>query len=721
MKYLFSMGRVAAIALAVLLHPPGLAAQQQAADLNEFYRYPVSVGVFYQSLTLLAAYNTPYTIFDAGTEIRMPIPGAPVIQPFLRLGYMGFDSIDAAFPAKWDHFHLYGMLGASYVNRFARNFEYSLELSAGASEAVFPNMVDTGPVGSPYLLFGAGGRIGLEPSYNFSIEFQPSARYLLSLSPLKSFDGLVFSVGITAGYRFGEDPDSARAIIRALRMDTLSFGPAFAAMQSYYADNPLGRVTVTNTEKQPLTGVQISFVQSGYMDGETPAVSAATLKPGESFEVPLKAVFNSQVFTTEGKTPLTGQIVAKYRIGGRDVEQREPVSYMLYDKTAITWGDDRKVGAFITPQDSSLKAWTAAVSEASRDAAVQALNQPLQVALQIYQALAVLGIQYQEDPSSPFTRVQGKIEAVDSVNLARTTLRQRYGDCDDLTVLFCSLLETRSIRTAFITVPGHIYAAFDTGLAADSFSEINPDRGMTIALRGTLWIPVEVTLLDGRSDFLSAWQRGIELWNQFPKERAFVATADAQQVYAPVGLQEALIQPALPPREAVLKSVAASRDRLAETIIRPLLADAQKAKGKREYNRLGLAHARFGRYGPAIEAFTAAARVDPAYATAQVNLGNVYFYQKDYRKAAAAYSSALALLKARGADAKGSLAAALLANLAQASRATGDTKAAQDYLALAQAADPQSAGRIGGEAAGDQGAARAASAAERVILVDDDQ
>ncbi len=697
---------LAAVLLAVPLPVP--AQQQKPVDLDMLYRFPLSVGVFYQSFTPLAALNTPYTIFDAGAELRLPIPGLPVLQPLLRLGYMGFDSIDTAFPTKWDHFHLYGMLGASYARRIARNFEYSFEVSAGASEAVFPGLVDTGTVGSPYLLLGVGGRLGLDPSYNFSIELQPAARYLFSLGPLKTFDGVLFSIGLTASYRLGEDPDSARALIRALRLENLALGPAFSAMQSFYAENPLGKVTITNTEKLPLSDLQVSFLQPGYMDGETPSASIPTLKPGQTVEVPLKAVFNGQVFTTEGRTPLTGQVVTRYRIGGRDVEQREPVSYTLYDKTALTWDDDRKVGAFITPQDSSLKAWTAAASESARDAALPGLNQPLQVALQVDQALAVLGIQYQEDASSPFTRVQGKVAAVDSVSLPRATLRQRYGDCDDLTVLFASLLETRSIRT-------------DTGVSADSFAEIHPDRTMTIALRGTAWIPVEVTMLDGRSDFLAAWQRGIELWNQFAKERSFITTADAQALYAPVGLQEALIQPMPPARDAVLRSVTAAREKLADAVIRPAAQEAQRTKGKREYNRLGLVAARFGRYPQAIEAFTAAAKADPSYATAQVNLGNVYFFQKDYRKAAASYTAALALLRARGADTKGSAAAAALANLAQLSRLSGDTKAAEEYQALAAAADPLRAGAAPTGAAGDQGTSRAASAAGQVILLDDEQ
>ena len=38
--------------------------------------------------------------------------------------------------------------------------------------------------------------------------------------------------------------------------------------------------------------------------------------------------------------------------------------------------------------------------------------------------------------------------------MPRLTLKRRYGDCKNLTVLFCSLLETRGIRTGFITVPG---------------------------------------------------------------------------------------------------------------------------------------------------------------------------------------------------------------------------------------------------------------------------
>ncbi len=45
------------------------------------------------------------------------------------------------------------------------------------------------------------------------------------------------------------------------------------------------------------------------------------------------------------------------------------------------------------------------------------------------------------------------------------------GDCDDLSILVCSLFEAVAIDTAFITVPGHIFMAFDSGLKSNFIFE----------------------------------------------------------------------------------------------------------------------------------------------------------------------------------------------------------------------------------------------------------
>ena len=249
-------------------------------------------------------------------------------------------------------------------------------------------------------------RLTLNPSYNLSIDVSPGVRFLRPFSPFQTYAGLSYGIGISAHYRFGLDPDAARALIRAIRFGEIELPDVFAAMQSYYVDDPVGEVTIRNEENYPLEDVQVSFFQNGFMDSPTPSGRIPTLEPGESVTMELLASFNDEVFSREGITPLTGEVIATYTARGRPAEQRQAVTYDLHDKTALTWDDDRKVGAFITPADSALRNYASFVRRTASDAMVDGLSDSLQIAMQIYHGLAELDILYQEDPTSPFTQVQ---------------------------------------------------------------------------------------------------------------------------------------------------------------------------------------------------------------------------------------------------------------------------------------------------------------------------
>ncbi|MDI6781269.1 MAG: transglutaminase family protein [bacterium] len=43
-------------------------------------------------------------------------------------------------------------------------------------------------------------------------------------------------------------------------------------------------------------------------------------------------------------------------------------------------------------------------------------------------------------------------------------VRLKKGDCDDLSVLYAACLESAGIPTALVSVPGHIFVIFDTGV-----------------------------------------------------------------------------------------------------------------------------------------------------------------------------------------------------------------------------------------------------------------
>jgi hypothetical protein len=256
--------------------------------------------------------------------------------------------------------------------------------------------------------------------------------------------------------------------------------------------------------------------------------------------VGLPASFNAEVFATEGVTPLTGEVIVAYKSRGRPAEQRQPVSYDLYDKSAIVWDDDRKIAAFVTPADSAIRNYATFIRKAAGEEELPGYPTAVQFAAQAFAALGELGTVYQPDPVTPFTVVQGGKRAVDSVNLPRETLRRGSGDCDDLSALYSSLLESVGLRTAFITTPGHIYVALDTQAPSAAFTRVHPERSLSIPYNGTLWIPVEVTLI-GRRGFLEAWRQGAEEYARYEGQadkRGFHPTAAAQEVYRPVGLRE---------------------------------------------------------------------------------------------------------------------------------------------------------------------------------------
>jgi tetratricopeptide (TPR) repeat protein len=675
-------------------------AQESGIDLNSYYRFPLSIGFEYQSLTPLSSLNVPYSIFDAAGKVTMPIPGMPVLQPYAKIGYTRFNSLDASVPGKWDHYHVYGSLGLAYSTRIAKNFEIGAELGAGASEAVFPNLIsELGAVGTPYLLLSAGGKVGLSPSYGFSLEFHPGIRYQKALGPLGALDGLLMTVGVSAAFRLGEDPDSARAIIRSLRLENPRIPAVFSAMQSYYAGNPIGYVSIINTEKQAVTDVEVSFNQKEYMDSPTPSFSVARIEAGKDLpDVPLKAVFNSKVYELEGGmgyTPLTGEVVVTYKLAGRSAEQRYPITYNLYDKRAMTWDDDRKAAAFITPLDRALKNYSAFVNEACRLPALPGWSSRMQVAMQLYDALRELGIYYQEDPAAPFAKVQADRGYVDFISMPRDTLARKYGDCKNLTVLFCSLLETKNVPSGFITVPGHIYPVFDTGQSAALYADINPDRSMTLAIDGTLWVPLEVTMLDGKSDFLAAWQRAVEEWKANEGGRKFYRTKEAQSAFAPVAVQQVDLGLQYGSGEGIAKLFSQDLDAISKLVIGAYADQADRSKDKKDLNRLGIASAKFKRFKGAEDAFTRALALDSKYVGAKVNLGNIFYLRGDYLRAVDSYKGALAILgKPEASEPASRAAVSILVNTSKAYTALKRVPEAKAAMDTASSLNPEQATRL---------------------------
>ena len=629
-----------------------ITAQEEKIDYNSYYRFPASTGVVFQSMTALGDYpgGDSFTIFDISGLFTFPIPSLPVLQPGFQVGYIQYKSKSDS--DQWDHDQYYGSIGMMYSNRFAKSMELGFGGYTGLSQSVFKNLDSSNTsYGGLNLILDAVLKLGLNPSYNFNLDIFAKYRYSKSLNNvITEFDGGQIGFGIALNYRFGKDPDSTADIIRSLKFQNLQVDPLYAAMRSYYAANPIGRIQITNTEKKTVSNLEVLLFQPGFMDSPTHSASIEKLDPGESTDVELYALFNDQVFTTEGTTPLTAEIITEYSYGGRPVRQSQPLSYDLYDKSAMQWDDDRKVASFITPADSALSNYTSFINQSTRENTIDAFNTPLQKAIKVYKALDEIGLTYQIDPITPFSSVQENQTSVDSVSLPRKTLKTTTGDCDDITVLYNSLLEVMGIETGFITVPGHIYSVFNTGVSSRNHDSLHPNENMMIYLDGDIWIPIEITMI-GKTGFLEAWQEGAGEWHRYdtnPNVRGFYKTRDSHQLYRPVALRETDLGLQYGSADEIAKGFERELNRLVDLVLEDQSRLAEASGETRDYNKLGITAAKLERYDLAERAFQKALNMDRDYLRARVNLGNILYLKDQYASALTVYERAIQELEAAG-------------------------------------------------------------------------
>ncbi len=643
MKIVQSLFLIAGLVL--LLPQSGHAQVGNNVDINQKYKYPLAFGLDYKSFSPVVQmgtdYGDSYLFNDFSFSAFYPLPAFPTIQPFGKVGFgiFGYGDDILSNEDRFDSRQLYIEAGAAYRNMLSKQLEIGADISTGIVQVYYntdPSGEGSENVGQKNFITEAGIRVGFNLSYNININFNPMLRYTLSLNnTLDSFDGFTYGLGISGSYRLGEDPDAPQAEIRSLRIDKLEFPAVFAPMQSYYAKNPLTSVTIENIEKQKVTNLSVAFFQAGFMDSPTLAAEVEELKPSDSVTVDIPAIFNTQIFSTEGITPLTGEIQISYSYNGRPAKQSFPVSYDLYDKESLTWDDDNKVGAFITPADSALRNYSSFVRQTCKDYTIDGFSQELQTAMQLYYALEELGVLYQKDPTSPFESAQGNPMIVDAISLPRNTLTRATGDCDDLTVLFCSLLESVGIETGFITVPGHIYAAFKTSVPSKNYNLLHPDKNMTINIDGELWVPVEITLI-GETDFLSAWRTGIEEFTAYdddPSKRQLYISRKSQEVYRPVVLTEKDLGLQYGDRTKIVSDFSGNLDKIVNLIIEDFENDAIARGSKGSYNKLGITCAMMGQYSKAEQAFNSALSLDRNYLSPRINLGNVYYMKGEYQNA----------------------------------------------------------------------------------------
>ena len=427
----------------------------------------------------------------------------------------------------------------------------------------------------------------------------------------------------------------------------LSLQQIFPVFYKYYNNNPLGGATIANLSRTVVQDLEVKFFVPRYMDAARTASGPSRIPPGESIDLSFTALFADEIVTVTAATVATAQIEVSYRVGGAERTLSFDVTLDIADRNATTWDDDRKVAAFVTPNDPAVLVISRGAAAVVRTAGFTSVNEPLQKAMGVFEALRLYGLQYVIDPSTPFAQYSREAFAVDYLQYPQQTIQYRAGDCDDLSICFAAALQSVGVRPAFITVPGHIFTAFATGLSPNEARRTFSRADELIFTEDEAWIPIETTLLsDG---FLRAWEQGAKTWRENSvREQAEIYSLEAAwQLYEGVGLRDTGYLPEPPSQADVDEAYRSQMTRFIDREIFPQVADLQSridsSGGDARYiNRLGVLYGRYGLDDRARSQFERVLERDPVHGGALVNLGHLCYLAGDMDQALTYYERALA-------------------------------------------------------------------------------
>ena len=335
-----------------------------------------------------------------------------------------------------------------------------------------------------------------------------------------------------------------------IAMTDIELSPIFPVFYSYYYNNGFGKATFVNNEKNKITDVKVSVFIEEFMTNESIVKTFDSIEIGEKFTVDLTAFLNESILNTIMKHPTNATITVSYKNLGHKTSYSETVQLVTLSRNNMSWEDDARAATFVSGKDASASRFARFVQLIMKDRINSRESQNIQYAKAIFAALKAYGINYVIDPSSAFTDNVGSAN-IDFLQFPYQTLLYHGGDCDDLTILNCSLLEALGIETAFITVPGHIYMAFDSGYTESEIEKLT-DKNFIIQ-NDKVWIPVEITM--GQDTFQMAKNMGMIEWNKAGDEAALIPVHGAWEKYNPVSIPDSDVKFELPGKEKVLRNL----------------------------------------------------------------------------------------------------------------------------------------------------------------------
>ena len=587
-------------------------------------------------------------LFGLGGELnlgaRYRLPSLPLLFLGAQIGY-DYSAITAS-----DSLSLLSLdAGAGLTYEFTPKLSASAFASGGVFLAALSSSL--GSAWNPL----AGGGVSLSYRFNprLSADLLAGYRYLLGLTSQ-------LTAGLGASYHLPGSAATVRPSGSSGQIEPLRVTPrkkksqgvdvadvqltVFPVLFKYYDTKPVGRAVLVNYEKDQIDDIRVTFFVKQYMDNPKEcSVPEAMLGRSEA-EILLFSLLTNRVLEISEDTKVSANISVEYSIKGKPKKADFVETLRFFNRNAITWDDDRKAAAFVTAKDTTVLKFSKGVAGMIKDTASKALNANLLMGIALHESLGQYDLSYVIDPSTPYVEFSKNKQAVDYLQFPNQTLEFKAGDCDDLSILYCALLESVGVKTAFITVPEHIFMAYSLDLSSEQAAKSFAHPEDLVFQSGNAWLPLEVT--ERKGGFLAAWQLGARQWREHSakNQAAFIPLSEAWKDYEPVGFTAPADSLKMPDKDRVvgayLQEVIKYIDREIFSQKEALVSQISKTGNIRAINKLGVLYARFGRNTEAEAEFRKVLAKAPEDVPALLNLGSIYYLKNDMKTARQFYDRA---------------------------------------------------------------------------------
>lgn len=433
---------------------------------------------------------------------------------------------------------------------------------------------------------------------------------------------------------------STRKFQNKIEIDLLQDGNIFPLFASSYKEYPFAYVYLTNRNNAEIRNLRVSFKADKYTSSVFVCGKAKRLQKNKTVEIPLKADFSTELYQFSENGQFPAQIVIEYSLLGKKYTEVKEVVISCYNRNTFNWNNPDGIVSLISPNDGSAIELSKTIIGIIRDNTHFGINKNLEYSMALFECLNTMGIIYERDLQTPYDEYHF-YDDVDYIQFPFQTITYKAGDCDDLAVLFASMLSSVGINSSIIFTENDVICGIDLNITSSAASKQFSSLDRLINVEDILYLPVSMKNLG--KGYFSAWNIALEEINK-AEELQVTVVSDAWKEYRPIGLAEKAMFN-IPDEKDLKKRIANAYSKYQKNEIVPLGNSLLKAyknnPSDSNSNAIGMVYLRLGKYDQALKWFGKAAEKNNVAAMA--NIGQIYLVKNDYSQAEKYFEKVLAM------------------------------------------------------------------------------